>query len=222
MPAISSSKSAPFSMLSATVPCQPPRRQPGRLIEGEDPLAAAAAQIVGALVTDGADEAQRGVAAVRVELGRLAAMRASHAGPLVSVFFLRQVPLDGLGGDPVGQGADPELVVAGEVGVVAGQEVGGQLVDLGGDGVVDLARESLDVGLLLGRYGCRGHEGLRFRGRDSPHEARIRSCVQRFHQLSRRPPLARVITNPRLTAKHRPKCVGNAPELADPSGRFTL
>src|SRR5262249_9338631 len=58
-----------------------------RLVEGEGPRAAAAAQVVGALVADGADEAQRGVAAVRMELGRLAAMRAGHAGPVVSVFF---------------------------------------------------------------------------------------------------------------------------------------
>jgi hypothetical protein len=63
---------------------------------------------------------------------------------------LSQVPLDGLGGDLVRQGADRELVVAEEVGVVGGEEVGGQLVDLGGDGRMDLASESLDLGSLVG------------------------------------------------------------------------
>src|SRR5208337_928410 len=67
--------------------CQPPCRQPCRFIEGEDPLTTAPAQIVGARVADGTDEAQGGVGAVRVELGRLAAVWAGHAGALVSVFF---------------------------------------------------------------------------------------------------------------------------------------
>jgi hypothetical protein len=66
------------------------------------------------------------------------------------------VPLDGLGGDPVGQGADLELVGAEEVGVVGGDEVGGQFVDLGGDGILDLAGGPLDGGPLLRGDGCRG------------------------------------------------------------------
>jgi hypothetical protein len=61
--------------------------------------------------------------------------------------------LEGLGGDLVGDGADLEFVVAEEVGVVGGQEVGGELVDLGSDGVVDLGGEPLDVGPLLRGYG---------------------------------------------------------------------
>ena len=66
-------------------------------------------------------------------------------------FFLRQVGLDGFGGDFEGEGADLELVVADEVGVVGGGKVGGEFADLGVDGLVDLAGELLDVGLLLGR-----------------------------------------------------------------------
>jgi hypothetical protein len=66
-------------------------------------------------------------------------------------FFSRQVGLDGLGGDLVGEGADLELVVAEEVGVVGADEVGGELADLGVDGLVDLPGELLDVGLLVGR-----------------------------------------------------------------------
>ena len=59
--------------------------------------------------------------------------------------------LDGLGGDLVGDGADLELVVAEEVSVVGGCEVGGQVLDLGVDGLVDFLGEALDLGLLLRR-----------------------------------------------------------------------
>jgi len=61
------------------------------------------------------------------------------------------VLLDRLGGDLVGEGADRELVLAEEVGVVGGGEVGGELADLGVDGLADLLGECLDVGLLIGR-----------------------------------------------------------------------
>ena len=66
-------------------------------------------------------------------------------------FFSRQVLLNGLGGDLLGDGADLELVVAEEVSVVGGREVGGQVLDLGADGLVDLLGEALDLGLLLRR-----------------------------------------------------------------------
>jgi hypothetical protein len=62
---------------------------------------------------------------------------------------LRQPLLDGLGGDPVGQGADLEFSVAEEVGIVGVGELGGELVDLGGDGLLDGAGEVIDLGLLL-------------------------------------------------------------------------
>jgi hypothetical protein len=58
---------------------------------------------------------------------------------------------DGLGGDLVGEGADLELVVAEEVGIVGAEEVGSEFADLGVDGLVDLSGELLDVGLLFGR-----------------------------------------------------------------------
>jgi hypothetical protein len=45
--------------------------------------------------------------------------------------------LDGFGGDLVGQGADLELIVAEEMGIVGGGEVGGQFADLGVDGLMD-------------------------------------------------------------------------------------
>ena len=61
------------------------------------------------------------------------------------------MPLDGLGGDLVGQGTDLELVVTEEVGVIGGEEVGGEFADLGVDGLVNLPGELLDVGLLVGR-----------------------------------------------------------------------
>ena len=73
--------------------------------------------------------------------------------------FLPQVLLDGLGGDPVGQGADLELVLAEEVGVVGGGEVGRQFADLGVDGLADGLLEVLDLGLLLGCPGC-GRQGV--------------------------------------------------------------
>jgi len=61
------------------------------------------------------------------------------------------VALEGLGGDLVGDGADLELVLAEEMGVVGGREVGGELVDLDVDGHADLLGEALDLGSLLRR-----------------------------------------------------------------------
>jgi hypothetical protein len=66
-------------------------------------------------------------------------------------FFLRQPLLDGLGGDLVGEGADPEFVVTEDVGIVRGGEVGGQFVDLGVDGLTDGSGEVIDFSLLFGR-----------------------------------------------------------------------
>ena len=73
-------------------------------------------------------------------------------------FFSRQVLLEGLGGDLVGRGADLELVVAEEVGIVGGGKVGGEFVDLGVDGLADLPGKLINVGLLLGRQWCRWHD----------------------------------------------------------------
>ena len=55
----------------------------------------------------------------------------------------------------MGQGADLEFVVAEDVGIVGGDEVGGQFVDLGVDGLSDGSGEVIDLGLLLGRSGVR-------------------------------------------------------------------
>ena len=66
-------------------------------------------------------------------------------------FFLRQVLLEGLGRDLVGEGTDLELVVAEEMGVVGGGEVGGEFVDLGVDRFADGFGEVLDLSSLLGR-----------------------------------------------------------------------
>jgi hypothetical protein len=51
----------------------------------------------------------------------------------------------------VGEGTDLELVVTEEVGLLGGEEVGGEFADLGVDGPVNLSGEPLDVGLLVGR-----------------------------------------------------------------------
>ena len=59
-----------------------------------------------------------------------------HAGPLVAI-FLRQVLLDRLGRDLVGQGADRELVLAEEVGIIGGSQVGGEFADLAVDGFMN-------------------------------------------------------------------------------------
>ena len=66
-------------------------------------------------------------------------------------FLSRQVLLEGLGRDPVGEGTDLELVVAEEMGVVGGGEVGGEFIDLGVDRVTDGFGEVLDLSSLLGR-----------------------------------------------------------------------
>ena len=129
--------------------------QAGVAVEGEQALAAGAAEVVGAAVADRPHEAEarcaRGASGTRPpgrSAGRSRRRRRIR-------FFSRQVLLDGLGGDLVGDGADLELVVAEEVGVVGGGEVGGQFVDLGVDGLADGLREVLDLGLLLGRAGVR-------------------------------------------------------------------
>jgi len=103
-------------------------------------------------------------------------------------FFLLQVLPDRLGGDLVGDGADLELVVAEEVGVVGGDEVGGEFADLVVGGLTDGSGEIVDLGLFLGRQRMQWHGGLRTYGWIFLSDARIHSCVQRFHQLSRRPP----------------------------------
>ena len=54
----------------------------------------------------------------------------------------------------MGEGADPEFVVAEDVGIVRGGEVGGQFVDLGVDGLTDGSGEVIDFSLLLRRQGC--------------------------------------------------------------------
>ena len=64
---------------------------------------------------------------------------------------------DRFGGDLVGEGANLELVVAEEVGVVRSREVRGQLADLAVDGLVDRLGQVLDLGLLLRRKGRRCH-----------------------------------------------------------------
>src|SRR5262249_29221811 len=71
---------------------------------------------------------------------------------------------DRLGGDLVGEGADPELVLAEAVGIIGGGEIGGEFADLAVDSFVDGSGEILDLGLLRGRQGGRCHGGLRCRG----------------------------------------------------------
>ena len=66
-------------------------------------------------------------------------------------FFLREALFDGLGGDLVREGADRELVVAEDVGIVRGGEVGSEFADLGVDGLTDSSDEVIDLSLLLGR-----------------------------------------------------------------------
>src|SRR6185437_11144887 len=57
------------------------------LIEGTDTLAAAAAVVVGAAVTEGSKQADQGAACVVVIGCGVATVRAGYAGPLVAVFF---------------------------------------------------------------------------------------------------------------------------------------
>lgn len=61
--------------------------------------------------------------------------------------------LDGLGSEPLGRGADLELVVTEEVGIVGGGEVGGKFADLGVHCLADGSGEFVDLSLLLGRKG---------------------------------------------------------------------
>ena len=72
--------------------------------------------------------------------------------------------LDCLGGDPVRQGADLELIFAEEVGVVGMGEVGSKLADLGVDGLADRLLEIRDLRLFLGRHRCGRHGWTPFSG----------------------------------------------------------
>src|SRR5262249_54443263 len=59
----------------------------GAAVEGEQAPAADPAEVVSAAVPDGPHEAEGGMPAVRVELGRPAAVRAGHRGAFVAAFF---------------------------------------------------------------------------------------------------------------------------------------
>lgn len=65
--------------------------------------------------------------------------------------------LDGLGGDFVRQGAHVKLVLAEEVGIVGGGEVGSEFADFGVDGLADGLGQCVDFRLFLGGKGCRSH-----------------------------------------------------------------
>jgi len=66
-------------------------------------------------------------------------------------FFFRQALLNRLGGDLERDGADLELVVTEDVGIVRGGEVGSEFADLGVDGLTDGSGEVIDFSLLFGR-----------------------------------------------------------------------
>src|SRR5262249_61579100 len=67
-------------------------RQAGVAVEGEQPLAAGPAEVVGAAVADGPHQAQGGADAVRVELGGAPAGGGGYRGAAVSVFFPAKCP----------------------------------------------------------------------------------------------------------------------------------
>src|SRR5271157_2188235 len=103
-------------------------------------------------------------------------------------FFLRQALLDRLRGDPVSKGADLELVVAEDVGVVSAGEIGGEFANLVIDGLADCLGEVLDLVTSLRRRWGRRHGASIPKGVDFPSAAHFPCCVQKIHQLSRRPP----------------------------------
>src|SRR5208337_1093227 len=103
-------------------------------------------------------------------------------------FFLRQALLDRLRGDPVSKGADLELVVAEDVGVVSVGEIGGEFANLVIDGLADCLGEVVDLVTSLRRRWGRRHGASIPKGVDFPSAAHFPCCVQKIHQLSRRPP----------------------------------
>jgi hypothetical protein len=76
------------------------------------------------------------------------------------------------------------LIVAEEVGIVGGSEVGRQFTDLGLDGLANSFFEVIDLGSLLGRDGRGRHGWAPLGGQVSRHYRRSARCVQRFYQLS--------------------------------------
>jgi hypothetical protein len=78
---------------------------------------------------------------------------------------LRQVLLDGRGGDAVGQVPDRELGAAEGMGVRGGDEGAGQRVDVVGGGRPDGIGEGLSFGeFLRGQGRCGAHGCLQDRG----------------------------------------------------------
>src|SRR5271157_2892691 len=118
-------------------------------------------------------------------------------------FFLRQALLDRLRGDPVSKGADLELVVAEDVGVVSAGEIGGEFANLVIDGLADCLGEVLDLVTSLRRRWGRRHGASIPKGVDFPSAAHFPCCVQKIHQLSRRPPTAALQTAFFLTMSQR-------------------
>src|SRR5262249_58661535 len=66
---------------------EPPVGDAGLLVEGAEPLATAAAVVVGPPATDRAEQADEGAPAVLVVAGGVVAVRAGHAGGVVADFF---------------------------------------------------------------------------------------------------------------------------------------
>jgi len=103
---------------------------------------------------------------------------------------LRQVLLEGAGGDLVGKVAELELVVAKEMLLVGGDEGAREFVDLGSGSGTDGLGQGLSFSEFLGRERGRRHGDLRGKGCIFLRCGGCRLCVQKFHQLSRRPPPA--------------------------------
>ena len=112
--------------------------------------------VLAAVPTQRAAAAQAAPAAVQPPRaqGRFSASERAAMGERALAYsrknFDREVLLDRLGGDPLGEGADLELVVAEQVGVIGGGEVGGQFANLHVDGLANSLSKIFEFGLLLG------------------------------------------------------------------------
>ena len=133
-----------------------------------------------------------------VERGGLITVRAGHAGAWGAVFLRARALLEGLGGALVGEDADLELVVAEEVGVVGGGEVGGQLVNLGLDRLAEGLSKVLDLGLVLGCPRCGWQGRTPVPGSDSPQRSRISLVCTKIPPTFKTPTAARMWRGPSL------------------------
>src|SRR5512143_801235 len=166
-------------------------RHAGVAVEGEQAFAPDPAEVVGATVVDGPHQAEGGMHAVRMELGGAPAVRARYRGTFVAVFFparCRSIALaailwaiariwNSFGPKRWASSVEARLSASSWISASTASRMA-------------CARSWISAS-FSGSTGADDMGRLRFRRQVSLRSPHFRSCVQRFHLLSRRPPTTR-------------------------------